>query len=69
MHPFWFGRKAISDSPGSSQPDVQALGAAKSTVVRCFALALIGELMADPASEYLPAIKNGNAPPTSSRRT
>jgi hypothetical protein len=69
MHSLWFWREAITDSPGASQPDVQTLGAAKSTIVRFLTLALVAELVAGPAGEYLAAIENGNATPTSSRGT
>ena len=69
MHSSWFGWKAITDSPGASQPDMQALGAAKCTIVRFLTLAFVSELMAGSAGEYLAAIENGNATPTSSRGT
>ena len=44
MHSFWFGWKAIADSAAPSQPDVHALGAAKSTIMGFFALALVPKL-------------------------
>jgi hypothetical protein len=69
MHPLWLGWKAIGDGSCSSQPDVQALGAGKKAVVRFFALAFIGKIVAGPTSEYLPAIQNGNTTPTSSGGT
>jgi hypothetical protein len=48
---------------------MQALSAAKSTIVRCLALAVVSELMAGPAGEYLAAVENSNPSPTSARRT
>ena len=68
MHSFWFGWKAIGDSAASSHPDVDALGAANGAIMRFFALAIVGELIADSAGEYLATIENGNPSPTSSRR-
>ena len=67
--PLGLGGRPSPTAPGSSQPDVQALGAAKSTIVRLLALTIVGELMAGPAGEYLAAIENSNSSPTSSRRT
>jgi hypothetical protein len=69
MHSFWFGWKSISDSTGSTQPHVKILSTAKGTIMRFFALALVGELMAGPAGEYLAAIENSNSSPTLSRGT
>jgi len=69
MHSFWLGWEAISDSACTAKPHVQFLSTTKSTIMRFFALAFISELMAGSTSEYLPAIKNGDAPPASSRGT